>query len=669
MRIRMISTYNQYLAGETYWVGEDLGFMLLGSGKATLASAQSLTDSFTRPANTTDYSAGDAIAPYALQVKQKDTITLAGDFGTASITSGGVTKVATFVTSPTATATAFKNANVSDYLAAGIVLTNSGADLIFEASSVGVPFLTSIVYGTSDLDGTVAHTTANVTAVKQKETLTLTGTIGEALITYGAFNFPIQFDTNKATTAGNFATAKAEDFLEEGVVLTNSGDTLVFEAQTAGTAILVPSIATVVGDLTGAVAHTQANVTAQKKKDTVTLTGASGNVLIEGTIAEHVFDYITTPTLTASGYVTAKAADYLPDVVLTSDGADLIFEAAVAGTDFTSPVFANVLGDLAGAVVNTTPNRVALKQKDTIQLSGLGHASLTLAGGLTKAIGGGIDLATIAAQAVVDHAAAYAEQGIVLTATLGGALVFESDTVGVAFTSPVITNVPSDLSGTIAHTTANRVAVKQRETITLTGLVGSARVTGSGGLTKDALFATNLTATALAFKTANATAYLAQGIVVTSNLETIVLEASVAGTGFTEPTIANIDALSGTIANTTANVTFTPLSFTASNGRISRINCSIANVGFSGKKIRIWFYNALPVQKGDNLALVNPCDLTKGAFFVDQTFEAIVAGEAEVYAQSSVDIPIGSQTVYALVQALEAITPVSEGVLTLSLTV
>ena len=82
--------------------------------------------------------------------------------GQASISCNGVTSVSTFVTDATTTAAAFVTANSAAYSAAGVALTSSGADLIFEASAAGtaitVPTITQLV-GT--YTGTVAHTTAN----------------------------------------------------------------------------------------------------------------------------------------------------------------------------------------------------------------------------------------------------------------------------------------------------------------------------------------------------------------------------------------------------------------------------------------------------------------------------------------------------------------------------
>jgi len=103
-------------------------------------------------------------------VKQVDTVTLYGASGTAKLVGpGGLNKDLTYVASLTQTATNFVTANAAAYLLKGIVLTSSGADLIFTASVAGVPFEHPAVITTSgDLAGMVVATTSNVPAREAK---------------------------------------------------------------------------------------------------------------------------------------------------------------------------------------------------------------------------------------------------------------------------------------------------------------------------------------------------------------------------------------------------------------------------------------------------------------------------------------------------------------------
>jgi hypothetical protein len=94
-------------------------------------------------------------------------------------------------------------------------------------------------------------------------------------------------------------------------------------------------------------------------------------------------------------------------------------------------------------------------QIDTITLTGTGGtANVTVAGGLTKLATYGDSLADTAADFVTSHAAAYDAVDIVVTA-VGATLVFTAKVAGTAFAHPVITNVTSNLAGTVANTQPN----------------------------------------------------------------------------------------------------------------------------------------------------------------------------------------------------------------------
>jgi hypothetical protein len=97
-------------------------------------------------------------------------------------------------------------------------------------------------------------------------------------------------------------------------------------------------------------------------------------------------------------------------------------------------------------------------------------------------------------------------------------------------------------------------AQKQVDTVTLIGTSGTAQITGAGGLTKTVSWATDLTTTASNFVTANASAYSAVGIVLTSVGPALIFTAAVAGTGFVHAVITNLTGdLNGTVVWTTPN--------------------------------------------------------------------------------------------------------------------
>lgn len=384
-------------------------------------------------------------------VAQVETVTLTGTNGTAKIVVSGLeTKYAEFDTDLSTTAANFVTDNEDYYAGEGIVLTSNAADLIFTSATDGTAINAPAVSNKPDINATVVHTTANVTAVKQKETLTLTGSSGMAIITGtgGIMNTAV-FDTDLSTTATNFVTAQAADYLAQGVVLTSDGADLIFEASTAGTSFVAPVITTDTGNLSGTVAHTTANRVAVKQVETSTLTGTNGAAVLAIGATEYTLTFDTDLTTTAAGFVTTNAATFLSThgIVLTSHGEVLDMTANVAGTGFTAPTFTTTAdGDLAGSVAHTQANVVAVKQIDTLTLTGTaGQATID-----TLDIQFVTSLAATATAFKNTNAAAYLEDGIVLTSN-SMELIFTASTAGTGFTSPTITNVPGDLDGTLAE--------------------------------------------------------------------------------------------------------------------------------------------------------------------------------------------------------------------------
>lgn len=100
-------------------------------------------------------------------------------------------------------------------------------------------------------------------SVKQKETVTLSGTNGYAYMTeITAEPKIIIFDTDLTTTASNFVTDNAAYYLENGIVLTSDAEDLIFEAETAGVPFVAPVVALQQLSMNGTTVHTTANATA-----------------------------------------------------------------------------------------------------------------------------------------------------------------------------------------------------------------------------------------------------------------------------------------------------------------------------------------------------------------------------------------------------------------------
>lgn len=239
---------------------------------------------------------------------------------------------------------------------------------------------------------------------------------------------------------------------------------------------------------------------------------------------------------------------------------------------------------------------------------------------------------------------------------------------------------PADTTAYTAgdHITAYTAAVKQKETVTLTGTSGTATIAAAGGLTKTATFATDLTTTAANFVTAFAADYLAQGIVVTSSVADLIFEAQTAGVPFTAPTITNATGdLSGTVAHTTANVTLSPLSFAnaaisaGGGGFLTGVKVESNMTALASATLRIWFYSDSPaIISGDNAAFVTSyADSSKLLFFKDVEMQALETGSDSVvgYLTTAEIYNCASTTLYARVETKTGFTPTSGGKIKISL--
>lgn len=107
------------------------------------------------------------------------------------------------------------------------------------------------------------------------------------------------------------------------------------------------------GDIKRVVINSSA--VAQVEAVTVTGTGGTANINVNGVNYLATFD--TDLTTTAANFVTTHAAALLlRGIIVTSAVAVISFTSAIAGQPFAAPTIANVSGDLAGSVAQTTAN-------------------------------------------------------------------------------------------------------------------------------------------------------------------------------------------------------------------------------------------------------------------------------------------------------------------------
>ena len=165
-----------------------------------------------------------------------------------------------------------------------------------------------------------------------------------------------------------------------------------------------------------------------------------------------------------------------------------------------------------------------------------------------------LSLTAVANRFVAEHAADYTSGGVVVTST-DNYIYFTSATPGVDFTgSTTITNTSGDLSGSVDALTGNLTALARIDTVTLTGASGRAGIT-CDGVTRIAIWDTDLTTTASNFVFNHAAAYAIGGVTVTSSGADIIFTSDTAGVDFTGDTtiVNNTGDLDGSVANTQAN--------------------------------------------------------------------------------------------------------------------
>lgn len=161
---------------------------------------------------------------------------LTGTGGTANVLCNGVTRLATFRDDLPTTIADFVSAWYSDYYAAGVMLSHDSEDRIIFTEINGTDF-TGATYVTNvsdDLGGGSGTTQSHADGQKRIDTISLSGTGGTANVTCDGLSKRCIFSDSLTNTAAAFVTAYAAAYLERGVVVTSSGEDIIFTAQYAG---------------------------------------------------------------------------------------------------------------------------------------------------------------------------------------------------------------------------------------------------------------------------------------------------------------------------------------------------------------------------------------------------------------------------------------------------
>lgn len=169
-----------------------------------------------------------------------------------------------------------------------------------------------------------------------------------------------------------------------------------------------------------------------------------------------------------------------------------------------------------------------------------------------------LDLDEVTARFVADHAADFAAVGITVTYYNGAnkTIILTASTPGTDMTEyPSVETIADNIKGAIANSATNAAGKARKDQITLAGTSGRATIT-CNGVSRLAVFDTDLTTTAHKFVTSFAADYLAVGVTVIHSSHVLVFTAVTPGVDFTGATTiaAGLPDLSGTVATLQANV-------------------------------------------------------------------------------------------------------------------
>ena len=147
------------------------------------------------------------------------------------------------------------------------IVKNISLTITPDGNGLTLPSYWRVTDGTYDnsVDNYITVFCEDDTSQAKVDTVTLTGTSGTA--TMGAaggltktVTFALAGTTDLTQTASDFVTSFTADYLAEKIIITSSGEDIIFTSQYAGYDFTSPTITAATGDLDGTVANTTANI-------------------------------------------------------------------------------------------------------------------------------------------------------------------------------------------------------------------------------------------------------------------------------------------------------------------------------------------------------------------------------------------------------------------------
>ena len=206
-----------------------------------------------------------------------------------------------------------------------------------------------------------------------------------------------------------------------------------------------------VGDLTGDVENTQANITGTPRIDYIDLSGSGGSANITCNGITRLCTFGGDLSGTAMGFCEDNYADYYASGVMLSSISNRIIFTECNGNDFSGATsISNVSPDLNGTGDTSQAHVAGQKRIDTVTLEGTGGCADITCDGLKKRCIFNDTLTGTASGFVTSHAASYLAGGVVVTSD-GEDIIFTSQYAGQNFTgATTIVNVPSLYAGAIS---------------------------------------------------------------------------------------------------------------------------------------------------------------------------------------------------------------------------
>ena len=218
--------------------------------------------------------------------------------------------------------------------------------------NVGVRLFEGVPVGVGDLDGTVATVQANVVGTARIDYVELTGTGGSANVTCNGVTRLATFTDSLALTAQAFRYEWYTDYLAAGVMVSYSGDRIIFTEVNGNDFSGATDITNVSDDLDGGSGTTQSHSEGAARVDEITITGTGGMAYVTCDGLTRWLYFSESIAQTIDNFITTNYAAYLAgDVILTRDGNKLVLTSRYKGQNFTGTTSCdNLASPWSGAI-------------------------------------------------------------------------------------------------------------------------------------------------------------------------------------------------------------------------------------------------------------------------------------------------------------------------------